>query len=734
MIFEAFAVVSDENEADSLSQQTTQPKLMGEGNFFLSEKFDQLMSEAKITELITIEGLLKINENGSEKMKQIPVGQASVVIYFENITISRSRDSTPSHRSRTSERSHQHSHKSNLNSGSSHQSNGPSNYPSMRDIKSSDLIWRSLQYAHSMIIQIQCVEFDFDSRSNNKWSQCFLSVQCTSCGKTVTRVYTKSIGNTSLSFNEKLELLFDKSHMYETDTLVFKLIDNESKKCIATFTLPMEDLCVTSQYNVKIPSSSTDQTDTDCMLHCCISFEPGAKSMATIFSQSEQPSDQALMLIDIKLIDFIEEQTHSNPKICSCMVHFDSFQKSSVANQIPQITYTSPSWKSSALDKSLYYQRGWFNFVCSKTDNLESVTLFCKQKDVLSNNHLLNFAIYDAHNNSVNRTLIATGSLPVNDTSSNASSQTLNVKANLGNAQEFVIILHKVHNNSDSQHVSSLNQLQRIKVRIQTWNLELWNNFMNLSMSRQNEPDLSTILHNSLNPKQTIGINSLTPSIISNSNLYDDQTNNPSEIVDTIRNQMLTIEKSLFDNNSSTTKQIKKSNSGLVQRISTPNDNEAISDSRIQNTQRHRNLQSTLLSTKNNAIDTNGEILQQNYAVLKSAESELLSGKKQVLSMKHQWQKSTNDCKILAVEVHRLRQEIDKSKFMNNKLLNRLKEYIANDGKILKNMTGVSSQKLSQMLLRYAKGHKLSRLNHVSLFDCCENICTVTQKLQAREK
>ena len=116
-----------------------QPKLMGEGSFLLSEKFDQLLSNNKITELITIEGFLKINENGNEKMKQIPVGQASVAIHLQNISIS--RRSTPSHLSGTSHsngRSHRNSNVSLYqhqtgNGSDNGGSNQPSNFTSPRN-------------------------------------------------------------------------------------------------------------------------------------------------------------------------------------------------------------------------------------------------------------------------------------------------------------------------------------------------------------------------------------------------------------------------------------------------------------------------------------------------------------------------------------------------------------------------------------------------------------------------
>ena len=179
VVFEAYAVIAIERESHLANKSDgkkpkKEAKLMGESIVTLADKKQQLLNQEAIDDVITLEGVLKIEQTE----KRVPVGQASIIMQLQQVTESVSRSNEASNRKKSL-------------SSSLH----------TYTVKSPPLVqWPAIKHSNSIMIQINRWWGD----DIDLWPESFVHVMHRVCGEVVTATHPKS----ELSFFLFLEVSY----------------------------------------------------------------------------------------------------------------------------------------------------------------------------------------------------------------------------------------------------------------------------------------------------------------------------------------------------------------------------------------------------------------------------------------------------------------------------------------------------------------------------------------------
>ena len=179
IVFEAYAVVETQIDENSTNKEA---KLMGDSVLILKDKKQNLLNKETIEDVITLEGILRIEE----QEKRVPVGQASITFHLTQITESIQQPSTSQQPSASLQKdaSSVHSIPPNLaKSKSSTQS------LHTYTVKTPPLIeWPGIKHSNSIMIQINRWWGD----NIDLWPESFVHVMHKTCGEVVTATHPKS--------------------------------------------------------------------------------------------------------------------------------------------------------------------------------------------------------------------------------------------------------------------------------------------------------------------------------------------------------------------------------------------------------------------------------------------------------------------------------------------------------------------------------------------------------------
>eukprot|EP01084_Bolivina_argentea_P256461 431805_1 len=261
VVFEAYAIVSSKENSNN-----KEAKLMGENILILSNK-KQLLNKESIDEVITLEGVLKIDETE----KRVPVGQASITMKIQQITETMNQNTSKTTSKNTSKTT-------------------PNNTQSFQIQSPLTVKWPAVKHSNSIMIQIN----RWWGNNIDLWPESFIHIIHRICGEVVTATHQKA---ELLNFFEILELPLDinentKDTFDNYEPFKFNLIDESSRQIIESFTLPSTCLSVLHQYDFLLLFGE----ESNINLECCIWFNPNRQSMLNILNE-----EKSMIIIQIGL-------------------------------------------------------------------------------------------------------------------------------------------------------------------------------------------------------------------------------------------------------------------------------------------------------------------------------------------------------------------------------------------------------------------------------------------------
>eukprot|EP01083_Nonionella_stella_P079047 216636_1 len=351
VVFEAYTVVSTEENSNN-----KEAKLMGESILYLADKKQKVLNQETIEDVITLEGILKIEQTE----KRVPVGQASITLKLVQIA-----DTNPLNNDES---------KSLTSSLHTHIMDTP---PLVK--------WPAVKHSNSIMIQIN----RWWGTNVDQWPESFIHIIHKVCGEAVTATHPKS---ESLNFYETLELPFDNAatsnHSYPP--FIFKLVEESSRQIIESFALPSTCLCVLNQYDLAISFGSEDSK---VNVDCCVWFNPNRDSMLSILAQ-----ETSMIIVQIGLNQMRGFDMNCRYSLYAQIINRSQSVSESTdthSNKIKMDFNDSSSMNWQQMNHaSMSSKRCWLHFKVEQCAELQRLNLFCFNDIISSNDHQIILKIY----------------------------------------------------------------------------------------------------------------------------------------------------------------------------------------------------------------------------------------------------------------------------------------------------------------------------------------------------